>query len=187
MSIKIIRLLDPELFLQLTPISETASHSVLKVVIHDAQEFYTQQLLGSNLYRKLLNLVDTGDITAVGNEKYLELLENYVYPALVKWAYHDAVPALNLRMTDKGVMMLSDTNAAQASVKDAYKLQSGIANKAQLKDKLAVEYLCENSNSFQEYNTRDQDNGGLEANKRPFTSGIVYSKGRGNKDNCDFR
>ena len=46
--------------------------------IREAQDIYLQQIIGSTLYHKLLELVDEGTIGDTGNTIYKELLDEYV-------------------------------------------------------------------------------------------------------------
>jgi len=50
--------------------------------IETAQDMHIQNYLGTTLYKQLMLLISNGTITDVGNEKYRDLLDDYIKPML---------------------------------------------------------------------------------------------------------
>lgn len=150
------------------PISKTTDQELLKKVIYNQQLTKTQGLLGTKLYDAIIKEAIT-DANIAGNRKIL--LDKYLKPALHQYAYRAAVLHLKWRVTDKGIMEQSDTNAAQADKASLNHLRASILNDAQFHDNLAVKFICENKADFPEYNNFNDE--GIGPNRKPYFSGIV--------------
>jgi hypothetical protein len=162
------RLITAAQLIDNVPISATADQELLKKVIYNEQETKIHNLLGSKLYRALLQ--EATDNVITGKRK--ECIDEYIRPALYQYAYRAAVLHLNLRVTDKGVMVQSDDNAAQANESQVHHLRADIKNKADFYAELAIRFICENSGDFPEYCSNDTDNGGVISRKSGYFSGI---------------
>lgn len=172
---EIIRFISPEQLIDNVTITASTDHDVLKKCIYTAQETKIQSLLGSKLYRAL-KLEAKNEIQASPNPlagKRKELIDDFITPALYQWAYHECTLHLNLRSTDKGVLVQSDLNAQQASASQANALRADIRNKGEFYNNLAIEFICTNSSDFPEYTQDDTDKGGVRSGRSGFSS-IVY-------------
>ena len=69
-----------------TPITDNVDSSELRFAIQQSQAIQIQETLGTNLYEKILQLVDTGDINLAGNANYKSLLDNYIQPTLIAYS-----------------------------------------------------------------------------------------------------
>lgn len=165
---KIVRLLSVELFRELQPINEDTDSTTLKKVIYNAQDTNIQESLGTVLYKKILALVDSGEITDTINEKYKELLDTHVTKVLSYWAYVDAIPHMTYQFTDKGVQERNG-NHSTTGERAAVKEKIGKAqNQAEFHTNLMLQYLCKFSSSFPEHGRVDD---GIPAVNKPFCSG----------------
>lgn len=166
---KIVRLLPVEKFRALQPINEDTDATILKKVIYNAQETKIQEHLGTSLYKKILTLVDTGDISQPGNAKYKTLLDDYIVKVLSYWAYVDAIPHMTYQFTDKGVSS-RDGNHSTVSERAAVKEKIGNAqNQAEFQTNLMLTFLCNYAGDYPEHGRVDD---GVRANNKPFFSGM---------------
>lgn len=165
---KIIRLLKVEDFRELQPINEDVDSITLKKVIYNAQDTKIQESLGTVLYKKILSLVDTGDISQPANVKYKELLDDWIIKVLSYWAFVDAIPHMTYQFTDKGVQERNGNHSTVAAPA-AVKAKIGQAeNKAEFQTNLMLNYLCKNASYFPEHGRVDD---GIPASNKPFCSG----------------
>jgi len=172
---KIIRLLDVETFRELQPINEDTDSTTLKKVLYNAQESKIQEFLGTALYKKVLDLVDTGDITNPQNAIYKTLLDDYVRKVLSYWGYVEAIPHMTYQFTDKGVQQ-RDGNHSRNADRAAVKEKMGNArNAAEFQTSLMIEWLCDKSANIPEYS--DIDDAGIAANTKPYFSGMELGYG----------
>ena len=166
---KIVRLLPVEKFRDLQPINEDTDATILKKVIYNAQETKIQEHLGTSLYKKILTLVDTGDISQPGNSKYKELLDDYITKVLSYWAYVDAIPHMTYQFTDKGVSQ-RDGNHSRTAEPAAVKAKVMRAeNQAEFQTNLMLTFLCNKASDYPEHGRIDD---GIGANNKPFFSGM---------------
>jgi hypothetical protein len=70
-----------------TPINENVDSSELRFCILQAQNIQIQESLGTNLYEKLLQIVDNGTISDPSNLNYKLLLDNYIQPTLISYSF----------------------------------------------------------------------------------------------------
>jgi hypothetical protein len=152
------------------PISATADQKLLKKVIYNEQETKIHNLLGSKLYRAILKEATNNTITG----KRKQLVDEFIKPALYQYAYRAAILHLNLRVTDKGVLVQGDTNAAQGNEAQVHHLRADIKNKADFFGELAIKFICENKGSFTEYKDQDTENGGIRGRDKAYFSGIQF-------------
>ncbi|MCK4883245.1 MAG: hypothetical protein KAS30_00100, partial [Candidatus Diapherotrites archaeon] len=149
--------------------SKSVDHELVKKLMFTEQDTSIQNFLGSNLYNNLLEEIDGASIA--GNR--LELIKKHLRPALFHLTYSSLAVHGKFRLTDKGILEQSDTNASQADDAGLRKLETKHNNKAQFYLKLAFEFICENSASFKDYSSSSED-GGVNPSKRPYFSGIQY-------------
>jgi len=149
------------------PISKSVDHELLNSVMFTEQDTAIQNLIGTSLYENLSEEIDADTITG----KRLVLIKKYLRPAMYHLATRSAALHSKYRFTDKGIIEQSDTNAAQADAGGLNHFKAHHLNKAQFYMKLAVEYICENSASFSDYDDISQ-NGGVGPDRRPFFSGF---------------
>lgn len=166
---EIRRLVKPSELKIFVPISSSVDEELLKKVTYNEQITRIQNLLGTKLYTALIDEATDNNID--GKRKIL--IDEYIKPCLYQWSYRAAILHLNLRVTDKGVLTQSDTNAQQAEPARVSHLMNEAKNKAEFHANLAVKFICKNESSFPEYGDETFDDG-VRPDKKPFDSGIVF-------------
>jgi len=73
----------------------------LRTFIRPAQDQYVERVLGSNLYRALINAV----INSTLSSDQEELLRQYIQPALQYWVIYEWVLWSNYKLTNKSVSL----------------------------------------------------------------------------------
>lgn len=76
--------------------------------IREAQDVYMQQIIGTTLYEKILNLVDEGTIGDDANALYKELLDNQIRPYLLYRTIVQVIPISNVKLSNYGATLSSD-------------------------------------------------------------------------------
>ena len=163
------RLTTAKQLLDNVPMAKTTDQVLLKKVIFNEQTTKIQKLLGTKLYDAIIKEAITDDNIS-GNRKIL--LDKFLKPALHQYAYRAAILHLKWRVTDKGILEQSDTNASQADKGALNHLRASILNDAQFHADLAARFICDNEGDFPEYRNFDEEDG-LRPDKKPYFSGIV--------------
>lgn len=153
-----------------TIIEENVDADLVNKSIWRAQMTHIQEILGTNLYNKLVN--DCPNFTG----QYLTLMNNYVQPALAEWTVYHLTPFINFRFTNKAVSQKSSDNSQPSTLDDLKWLQAQIRDNAEFISEQTKDYIKNNISLFPEYyqvlNPFD-----LRPNKTNYFGGIA-TKGR---------
>tara|TARA_R100001443_G_scaffold116667_2_gene137938 strand:- start:3022 stop:3522 length:501 start_codon:yes stop_codon:yes gene_type:complete len=118
-----------------------------------AQDTHIQNYLGTDLLQKIQADIIAGSLG--GN--YLTLLTTYVKPMLIHFAMVEYLHFASFTISNKGVYKHSSENSENASSEDIKDL---VASEQRIADHYAqrfVDYICNNSNLFPEYNSNSGD------------------------------
>jgi hypothetical protein len=116
--------------------------------IQTAQELGLQPLLGTKLYKKLIQIVETA---AEGNERYYYLLDEYVIPYLEMKVMSDIQIPLMYKMRNAGMVQNVVENATIPSMKDDQYLVEYYDNKAKFYADRMSDYIIANRKDYPEY------------------------------------
>lgn len=155
-----------------SPISLNVEPQLLNLAIIDAQEMRVQMALGSNLYNKLITLVDTGDISVITYANYKTLLDNYVVPAVIYWSIVECLSYVRYKIMNKGVQSQNSDNSTPLDLEEIKYFQDSIRNKAEFKSQRLIDYLIENRTLFSEY-TQSLDADDIAPVGSSYFSGMV--------------
>jgi len=147
-----------------SPIPEDIDDHSLEIAIMDAQDMDIQPLIGTRLYLSLNTKVKAGSVTGV----YKTLLEEYINPALYKFALYRSYKFLYSKIKRSGVVQQDTPNLASVDEKIIEKLERTIHSEAEFyADKLKKylddeilnipEYLDYNPSGLNVYNEPDQE------------------------------
>lgn len=100
-------------------LSDNAFGKNLLPAIRQAQDIYCQQIIGSTLYHKLIDLVDTGAIGEDENALYKELLDEYVRDYILYQTLVQIVPVLSVKLSNYGTTLSNDQYLVNLSQGDA--------------------------------------------------------------------
>ena len=116
--------------------------------IQTAQELGLQPLLGTKLYKKLIQIVEDN---AEGNERYYFLLDEYVIPYLEMKVMSDIQIPLMYKMRNAGMVQNMVENTAIPTMKDAQYLVEYYDNKAKFYANRMSDYIIANRTDYPEY------------------------------------
>jgi hypothetical protein len=113
-----------------------------------SQEIHIQNYLGSKLYDKISSDIVAG--TLAGD--YLALVTDYLQPMLIHYAMMDYLPFAAYQVKNGGVFKHSSENAETVNKSEIDFLSQKQRDFAEYYTRRFVDYICENSNKFPEYN-----------------------------------
>lgn len=132
-------------------ISDNVDFKIITPVIRVVQDIEIQQLLGTNLYDKILTDV-AGNVLS-GN--YKTLVDDYVLPAMVYYIQARIPYALHVRFVNKGLVTKTSTDSQPVSENMFNKVIDEYKNTAQALGTIMVNYIRANTSLFPEYSTNN--------------------------------
>ncbi len=161
-----------------TPIEDNVDADKLTPWIYKAQDTKLQQALGTTFYDRLKQgTIDTieGGANPL-NALELALIKDYIKQMLVEWTFYLCMPHLNYKMTNKAVSQENAQFSNPSALDEIKYLRANQKNLAEFYTKRLIEYLCDHTEDFPEYNNpADKEN--LHKSKRAYSSGIAMPKG----------
>lgn len=156
-----------------TILNDNVDEKVLLPIIRSAQAKYIQQVIGTQLTNKLIALVDafqpiivTPAVGTIGQPGYIpavttpgtpippdyyNLLVEYIIPVATQYTIYEAIPFLNFKFRNKGIMKQSSDNAQPSELNELMYLRDNVLNTAQFYAQRMSNFLCKNSNLYPEY------------------------------------
>lgn len=135
--------------LHMTSISGSIDEYKVNPHILNAQILYIEPILGSDLYDKLINLVETGAIS--GETNYKLLLDDYIIPSLVFHTLELYIPFNSYIIADGGTFQFTPSNANPNPQSEIDRLSNRYRIIGAKYDQKLVAYLCKNSTLFPEF------------------------------------
>ena len=174
MNMKTIYLISTQMFKENLSVNDNVADYLINSAIRDAQTINLQQVCGTVLYRKILGLVENGTIADPSNEDYKLLLDEYIQPMVLTYAYVYALPNIRYKVMNVGVVNQSSDNSNPTDLKELQFIIDEAKNKAEYYATLLSDYLRANKDKYPElYGNKKFDE------KRPtihqYTSGLVLS------------
>jgi len=133
-----------------------------------AQDRYILPVLGTDLTNKLIS--DIQDSSLTGN--YLTLLQTFIQPALVQFAFATVLPFLRLRMVNNSVVTMSSEQGSSVSHEDLKPLINASLDQGEFYRKRLVDYVTSNTGSFPEYSTNQTKEGDLSPTSQTYYAGL---------------
>jgi hypothetical protein len=134
-----------------TPINENVDSSELRFSITQAQTIFVQETLGTNLYEKILSLVQTGDINDPLNINYKELLNNFIQPMLISFSYYLALDNFFVKFVNTGLQQFDGEQSRSIGYKEFQYLKQTAKDNAEFNDNLLRRHLVFNNWKYPEY------------------------------------
>ena len=113
-----------------TPISNNLDGKYLLPSIAHAQRSQLEETIGTQLLKKLQELVGTSTIDDEGNEHYKNLLDNYVQDYLMYLAIADIVVSTSFKINNFGVNRAEDEKVYSASYSEVMQMKKYLLDKA---------------------------------------------------------
>ena len=132
-----------------------------------AQDMNILPVLGTDLYEALKTKINAGSLTG----DYKTLMETYIQPALVQFAFAQLAPYLRLRFVNNAVVVMGATEqSSSATYEDIKPLMDTATDAAEFYRQRLIDYLRNNSSSFTEYTSNTGAD--LDPTTRNYYAGI---------------
>lgn len=142
---------------QFTDINNNVDVDLIRNNIIVAQDYHLQSIIGTNLYNKLMDLVDNGTITESGNSKYKTLLDDWVQDYLLYATYYETLESIYLRPRNNGLLRPNGGENSDPVDKDIYHMKrQSIENKLTYYAERLTNYIIENESIFPELSNADK-------------------------------
>ena len=152
-----------------TNLNDNIDIGALRSSISTAQDINCQESLSTKLYNKIVDLVDTGAITATTNSNYKTLLDDYIQPMVLHYSYYYALDAFLMKVYNVGLVQGSSEQGSPIDVGTFKMMKSNARNTAEFYDNRLREHLYFNDELYPEYELSTTD-GDLPASR---TNGIL--------------
>ena len=124
----------------------------LTPAIITAQDIYLQKFLGSCLYKKVLELVKSGEIRNENYVMYKELLDSYITNFLIYQTLANLIPEISTKITNMGLVTSSDEHVQNVTQGERDLVMGQYQKYADAYCKMMQDFLKENRDSFPELN-----------------------------------
>ena len=134
---------------QFTDLNDSVDTSLLKNAVREAQDIMLQRIIGTPLYKSILNKIDTSTLTGV----YLTLVNDYIQDFLLYAAYYEALEAIYIRPRNNGLLTPTGGENSIETDRSLFNVKrQNVLNKMEFyADKLSA-YLAEEQNLYPELN-----------------------------------
>ncbi len=116
-----------------------------------AQDIHIENYLGTKLYVKMQELIESGDILNTPNVNYLYLLNTYIKPMTIHWGLSEYMPFAAYQIYNQGVFKKLPEAAESVDKNEVDFLVEKERTIAQHYTRRCIDYLCYNSTLFPEY------------------------------------
>lgn len=160
-------------------IDENVDEKIIQVCIKEAQDVRIHRILGTTLYQKYITDINTSGSAGVTGV-YRTLMNDYIQNALVYWTLYEISVWLNFKYRNKMIATQSSDNAQPVDLSTVQALRDEHKIKAEWYTQRLVDYLCENSTSYPEYDN-NPDGDDIQSQRNNFESPIFTP---GSNDCC---
>ena len=148
-----------------TSLGESVSDDLLLPYILMAQDRYILPVLGTDLYNKLVSDIQGDSLT--GN--YLTLLQTYIQPALVQFAYSTCLPFLRIRMVNNSIVAMNTEQGTAVPHDDLKHLITAALDHGEFYRERLIDYVVDSN--FAEYQS-NSDPGELSPTTANYYAGL---------------
>jgi len=150
-----------------TALGGSVDDNIIMPYILLAQDMFILPILGTDLDAKLKSDIQGGSLTG----SYKTLVETYIQPSLVQFAFAELAPFLRLRFVNNAVVIMGATDQSDsATYEDIKPLIDRAKDAAEFYRQRLIDYIRNNTSSFPEYNTNTGAD--LDPTTRNYYSGI---------------
>ena len=148
-------------------IGGSVSDDLIMPYILLAQDMSILPILGTDLDAKLKAEIQAGTLAGV----YKTLVETYIQPALVQFAFVSLLPYLRLRFVNNAVVVMGATDqSSSATYDDLNPVMDTATDAAEFYRQRMISYLQNNTSSFPEYSSNTGAD--LDPTTRNYYAGI---------------
>lgn len=145
--------IDDEYLKTYSPLGKSIDVDEIYPFVENAQDIYTQDVLGTPLYIDLAYKLFTGVTYSSVESNLVDICSK----SLCYWTVYLALPHLYLRIRNAGVVKSQSENTQNSDLGELKYLKEEMKNLAEFWNQRAVNFLCENSSSFPLYNAASDD------------------------------
>lgn len=146
-----IRLITETYFKENSPVTENVQMKDVYPHIDAAQDINLRNILGS----EFLDYIKTQYNNQVLTADEIELVQDYIQPAVLYRALYLALPFMQFNLRNKGVMVNTDDAANAAGFSEFKFLLQMIKDRAESNEELLRTYLCKEGSRYPLYKTQD--------------------------------
>lgn len=133
-----------------TALGGSVDDNIIMPYILLAQDMFILPILGTDLDTKLKADIQGGSLTGA----YKTLVETYIQPSLVQFAFAELAPFLRLRFVNNAIVIMgANDQSSSASFEDIKPLMDRAKDAAEFYRQRLIDYIRNNTSSFPEYNT----------------------------------
>lgn len=122
-----------------------------------SQDITIQNYLGSQLYKKLQDLILNNDINDAEFVDYRNLLVTYIKPMLIHWAMVYYLPFAAYTLSNKGLFKHTSESATNVDKAEVDFLVEKERDIAESYTQRFIDYMCFNTTTFPEYNGNNNE------------------------------
>ena len=158
-----------------TQVSKNVDVKYIREAILWCQDSEIQPVLGTTFYNELKN--DVTNSTLAGNNK--TLMDDYIQPCLKHYVTAECLEMAHYKITNKGLQIQDGEQSTPAGRSDVNRLIEKETNKAQWYKQRLLNYLCEYSNLFANYENPESGLHIIQPVKDGYTTNIFLGVRRG--------
>ena len=136
---------------QNTQVSDNVDVKYIRESILWAQDSEIQKILGSTLYNKIKDDIEGSTLAGV----YKTLVDDYIQVCLKHYVTAECLAMAHYKITNKGLQIQDSEQSAPASTSRLDFMVEKETNKGDWYRQRLIDYLCENSSSYPEYESPD--------------------------------
>lgn len=162
---------------QYTDINNNLDADLIRNNIRESQDIELQRVIGTVLYEKMLNLVESGEINDSGNAAYKTLLDSYIQDMLLYSSYYYILESTFIRTRNDGLLIPQGGDNTIAVDRTVYEMRrKSVRNKFEYYSDRLSRFINEKQGDYPELNDNDflyqqQPDYGTQ-----FTSPVVFSE-----------
>jgi hypothetical protein len=122
-----------------------------------SQDITIQNYLGSQLYKKLQDLILNDEINNEEFADYRSLLVTYIKPMLVHWAMVYYLPFAAYTLSNKGLFKHSSESATNVDKAEVDYLVEKERDIAESYTQRFIDFMCFNQSTYPEYNSNSNE------------------------------
>ena len=153
---------------QNTQVSDNVDVKYIREAILWAQDSEIQTILGSTLYNYIKTQITASTLTGV----YKTLVDEYIQVTLKHYVTAECLAMATYKITNKGLQIQDSEQSSPASTSNINFLVEKETNKADWYRQRMINYLCENSSSYPEYQNPDSGSDVIHPSKNNFRTTI---------------
>lgn len=157
-------------------IDNNVDDRILNACIYNAQDYYIKRVIGTDLYNRIVNEINSGVGADIKN-----LLDNYIENALIHYAMVEVYNYLTYRATARGVIQKEADGSSSLDYDVIDKLRKEELGKANVYADTLRRFIMENPTKYPEFNS----NADL-SDFRPTSSFTKIGYGYGRRINYNY-